>query len=329
MRRIQPCRKGGFFVRASVGRSSLLAAALVAGLAVSIGATAPAIAQDGTRVTAGQQVVLTGRVTVGQDETSGTVVIFDGPATIDGTVRGDVVAFNGRVDISGHVTRNIVAFNGPVTLGSTAEVDGDLVTRERPEIDPGATVRGDLQRVDSVDIGTGVGLLGRFVVWLAMTASLLVLGLLLLLFAPRAADAVALAARERTGAAVGWGIGLFLLLPIAAIVALVTIVGIPLGLGILLALGLIYSVGYVASAHLVGRLIVKPPSSRFGAYLVGWLILRVVALIPVLGGLTWLVAAVFGLGAIALAIRRANEGSRRAPAPPPPPPAPVGGDVGG
>lgn len=322
MRRIRPGRRRGHRLpQRSLRRSPRLAAALLSVIAVSIGAAAPALAQDGARGTGDQQVVLTGRVTVGEGETSGTVVIFDGPATIDGDVRGDVVAFNGPVDISGHVTRDVVAFNGAVTLGSTAEVDGDLITRERPRIDPGATVRGELQRVDSVDIAAGVSFLGRFVVWIAMTVSLLVLGLLLLLLAPRAADVVALAA-QRTGAAIGWGIGLFLLLPIVGIVALATLVGIPLGLGILFALGLIYSAGYLATAHIVGRLIVKPPSSRFGAFLVGWLILRVVALLPVLGGLTWLVAAVFGLGAIAVAVRRANEGSGRVlVAPPPPPPA--------
>ena len=324
MRRIRAGRSEERSLRRSSRGVGRLAAASLAGLAVIIGAAAPTLAQDGTRGAGHQQVVLTGRVTVGEGETSGTVVIFDGPAAIEGTVRGDVVAFNGRVDISGHVTRNVVAFNGPVTLGPTAEVDGDLVTRERPEIDAGATVRGELQRVDSVDIGTGVSFLGRFVVWLAMTVSLLVLGVLLLTVAPRAADGVALAARERTGAAVGWGIGLFLLLPIAAVVALVTLVGIPLGLGILFALGLIYSVGYLASAHLVGRLIVKPPASRFGAFLVGWLILRIVALIPLLGGLTWLLAAAFGLGAIAVAVRRSNRASDHAlVAPPPPPPAPA------
>ena len=324
MRRIRAGRSEERSLRRSSRGVGRLAAASLAGLAVIIGAAAPAFAQDGTRGAGDQQVVLTGRVTVGEGETSGTVVIFDGPATIEGTVHGEVVAFNGRVDISGHVTRNVVAFNGPVTLGQTAEVDGDLVTRERPEIDAGATVRGELQRVDSVDIATGVSFLGRFVVWLAMTASLLVLGVLLLTVASRAADEVALAARQRTGAAVGWGIGLFLLLPVAAVAALVTLVGIPLGLGILFALGLIYSVGYLASAHLVGRLIVKPPASRFGAFLVGWLILRIVALIPVLGGLTWLLAAAFGLGAIAVAVRRANRGSGHAlVAPPPPPPAPA------
>jgi hypothetical protein len=268
------------------------------------------------------QVVVTGRVVVAQRETSGTVVIFDGPAVIAGTVRGDVVVFNGTTDISGIVTRNVVVFNGAVHLGPAAQVGGDLVTRQRPAIDSGATVRGDLRRVSSVDVGTSVSFLGRFLFWLAMTVSSLVLGVLLLLFAPRAAEVAARTARERTGGAIGWGIGLFLLLPLAAVGFLVTLVAIPLGIGLLFALGLIYSIGYLASAFALGRRIIGSPSSRFGAFLVGWLILRVVALVPVLGGLAWLGASVFGLGVLAVASRRANHAPEPAIAvPPPPPPA--------
>ena len=43
--------------------------------------------------------------------------------------------------------------------------------------------------------------------------------------------------------------------------------------------------------------------------LVGWAILRVVALIPILGGLVWFAAVVFGLGALAVAIWRARSAS--------------------
>ena len=165
MPRSRPARNEGASLPPSSRSLPRLTAALVAGLTASIAAATPALAQEGTRGTGDQQVVLTGRVTVSEAESSGTVVIFNGPATIEGTVRGDVIAFNGRVDVSGHVTRNVVAFNGPVTLGSTAEVDGDLVTRDRPQIAPGAMVRGELQRVDSIDIGTrlrrGLPLLSR------------------------------------------------------------------------------------------------------------------------------------------------------------------------
>ena len=46
------------------------------------------------------------------------------------------------------------------------------------------------------------------------------------------------------------------------------------------------------------------------AFLVGWAILRVVALIPILGGLVWFAAVVIGLGALALAIWRARSASQ-------------------
>jgi hypothetical protein len=92
------------------------------------------------------------------------------------------------------------------------------------------------------------------------------------------------------------------------------VVTIPLGLFLLLALALLYTLGYVAGAHVLGRQLVKPPSSRFLAFLIGWMILRGIGLIPVLGGLAWVLASIAGLGAIVLAAR----GSRPAAVPPGP-----------
>jgi hypothetical protein len=74
-------------------------------------------------------------------------------------------------------------------------------------------------------------------------------------------------------------------LSILAVLALVTVVGIPLALALLAALGLIYALGYSASAWILGRSILRVPVARIVAFLVGWAILRVLALIPILGGL--------------------------------------------
>jgi hypothetical protein len=46
------------------------------------------------------------------------------------------------------------------------------------------------------------------------------------------------------------------------------------------------------------------------AFLAGWAILRVAALIPILGGLVWFAAVVVGLGALAVAIWRARGASQ-------------------
>ena len=49
--------------------------------------------------------------------------------------------------------------------------------------------------------------------------------------------------------------------------------------------------------------------NRFAAFLIGWGILRGVALIPVLGALAFLAAVVFGLGALTWTLLQARDGA--------------------
>jgi hypothetical protein len=121
------------------------------------------------------------------------------------------------------------------------------------------------------------------------------------------------AGRTQVGPAIGWGLLVFFGLPILAVGALVTLVGIPLGLGLLAALGLLYALGYGASAWVLGRSLLRPPSAWVVAFLVGWAILRMVALVPILGGLIWFAAVVFGLGALVVAIWRGRSAARAGP----------------
>jgi hypothetical protein len=97
--------------------------------------------------------------------------------------------------------------------------------------------------------------------------------------------------------------------------ALVTIVGIPLGLGVLAALALIYTLGYTATGWIIGRRILGTRTGWVVAFLLGWGILRALALIPAVGGLIWFAAVVFGLGALAVTIWRARSTERATPAP--------------
>jgi hypothetical protein len=288
-------------------RTKLLTFVLVLGATLALGAVsaAPAAAvNDDDELTDRDQIVMNGRLIVAQDETVDAAVLFHGSATIDGTVTKSLVVFDGPTEISGHVQQDVFVFNGPVTVRSGAQIDGDLVTSETPTVEQGATVTGDQQRISTRFDAGAVGVASRFAWWLGYSVSTLLLGLLLLLIAPALDAAIVRAVRERVGPSIGWGALVFFLLPIVAVLLLVIVVALPLGLFMLLALGLIYTVGYVAGAHGVGRLLVKPPTSRFLAFLAGWAILRAIALIPVLGGLAWLVASIVGLGILWVASRR-------------------------
>ena len=94
------------------------------------------------------------------------------------------------------------------------------------------------------------------------------------------------------------------------------------------ALSLIYTVAYTVGAYALGRILVKPPRHRFLAFLAGFAILRVAALIPVLGGLLFVLTAGWGMGAAIVAAYRAGRGRTEGPPalagtmPPPTPPMP-------
>jgi hypothetical protein len=288
----------------------VVGAMIVVGVVALLPGTAAAQEENGTN----DVVVLTGGAEVREGETVDGLVVFDGAATVDGTVNGPVVVFNGPVVISGTVAESVVAFNGLVTVRSGAEIGDDLVTRQRAVVEEGAVVRGEIRS----DVGSlfrePFPFFGYLAAWLAIGVSVLILGLLILLVAPRAGDAVAEAARTAIGPTIGWGLLLVIGLPLFAVLLLITLVGIPFGVGLGLALFLIYAIGYTMGAVVVGRWILKPPRSVVVAFLVGLAILRLLALIPIVAGIVGFAAAVVGLGAAAVAIWRAR---RPAPAPVP------------
>jgi hypothetical protein len=288
---------------------------LVLGLFIFLvlGPVMPAWAQDGQATEA--FVVLSGRADVPEGQQVGDLVVFHGSSTVDGTVNGSVTAFDAPVTISGRVNGDVVVFNGRVELRSGANVTGDVVSQQAPVVASGATIGGTTTRLQTRTNWNGFGWVGRIGWWLAVSVSTLVVGLVLLWLVGRGAARILEVGRTRIGPAIGWGLLVFFGLPILAIIALVTVVGIPLGLGLLAALLLIYALGYCATAWILGRSILRGPTIWVVAFLVGWAILRVVALIPILGGLVWFAAVVFGLGALAVAIWRARSASQAAPAP--------------
>lgn len=281
------------------------ALAVLAALVSVVLPAAPAVAKDDLK----DQVVITGRADVPRGTSAGDVVIFDGPADIGGRVEGDLVALNGPVRISGAVTGDVLAVTDRVVLAPGASVGGDIsYVDKRPVIPAGATVGGDVTKENFGETASDqFGLVSQLVLWLLMTVSGLILGLLLIWLAPRAAEAAYVAFKDATGAVVGWGLGLFFLLPIAAIILLVTVVAIPLGLGVLLVLLPLGALGYVTGAYILGRLLLKQ-ASPLVAFLAGFAILRVLALIPWGGGVLWFMATAVGLGALAVSMWRARRG---------------------
>ncbi|MDP9330819.1 MAG: polymer-forming cytoskeletal protein [Actinomycetota bacterium] len=296
-------------------------AAICVGGAAVLMLGAPALANEDSGDATGPDsafVVLTGRLDVHEGTTVRTAVIFNGPMAIDGTVTESAVAFNGDISVTGSVGQNVVALNGRVFVGPGARVDGDVVSREAPVISPGATVAGSIRQRDfSFDLGR-IGFLGRIAWWVAVSIASLITGLLLVFVWPKAADSLAEHARGNLGPAIGFGALVFFGFPIVAVIAMVTVVGLLFGVELLMASLLVYGIAYAAGTFALGRLLLKPPTKRILAFLLGWGIVRVAALIPVIGGLQFLAFAIWGFGAIVLAARHVGRDAPMNAGPPPP-----------
>ena len=243
-------------------------------------------------------------------QTVGDVVVVDGSVRINGRVTGDVVAISAPVRINGPVEGDVVSIAERVVIGAGGRVNGDLsYVDEKPLITVPGAVGGKTEKLKFDDIFTPWSAIAAWIaLWLAVSVSSLLLGLALLWLAPRSLEAALEVARTSTGPAIGIGLAVFFGLPAVAVLLMITLLGIPLGIAVLLSLLPIYAIGYTASAYALGRAIVKPPTGRFLAFLAGWGILRVIALIPVLGGLAWFAATVFGLGALTIALWRSRRG---------------------
>jgi len=276
-------------------------------------AAVPAVAQEAEHEPR-DQIVLSGVVNVRRGEDAGEIVVLHGSVTVAGVAHGDVVVIDGDITVTGQVSGSVVSVGGPVTIGRDAQIGGDVIARDPVTIAEGALIGGEVREGTAFTFRTPIVLFGPFAAWLAVAVSTLLLGALLLVLAPRGAEAVGLAARRAPWASLGWGIAVSAGLPVLGVLALVSLVGLPLGLGVLLALLLAYSIGFVWSAFAVGRAVWREPRSRWVAFPIGWAALAAVAAIPWVGGFVWFAGAVYGVGAATVATWRARRvGGRHRP----------------
>jgi len=253
------------------------------------------------------RIVIVGPVVVERGEAVQDVVVVDGDVTVrrGGTVRGDLVVIDGDATIRGRVRGDVVTIAGQAILDRQARIGGDLVYADKkPKVARGARVAGDTKTFDGGQFDDELAAIG-IGIWIAFTVSLLLLGLLFILLAPRAADAVARTGKTRWGISIGVGIGAIIVLPILVGLAFVTIFGIPLAIVLLCAFVVLYALGYCSTALVIGRLILK--KARILAFVVGFLILSLLGLIPFAGGIIGLLAAIFGIGVLLVSLFRARS----------------------
>jgi cytoskeletal protein CcmA (bactofilin family) len=283
----------------------------VAGGTITVGG---AIKED--LAAAGGQLTVTSSGTVGEDVIAGT-----GQLTIDGTVTGDVRARTGTYTKGG-------------TVGGTEDVTITARNDQPPAPgEPGAAPTATEQVIDAVRHFLVVVLVGALLIW----------------FAPRAYTAMKTTLRERPVPSAGWGIIAFIGYFVLLIVVLLAMILLAIAFGVLgfsdligldvlggtvaiLGASLAFAIvaGYVADA-LVGvalaSLVIRAESPtrwrELAVLAVGAAVVVILSSLPIVGPWVKLAVILLGLGAVLLWIRGRRSPSVAAPGGlVPPPPAP-------
>jgi uncharacterized RDD family membrane protein YckC len=267
---------------------------------------------------------------VGPDETvPGNAVSVMGPLTVDGTVDGNCVSVLGSTTINGTVHGNAVVVLGKLKLGPHAHLDGNAVAGVGMVVkEPGAYVGGHIvKQGGGMDFSDDSGAYswwehaarkGRplafgphmHAFWILSICTIALYVLLALAF-PGGVTKCGETLTSRPGITLLTGILAIIALPVVFILLLITVVGIPIALVVLpIAIVACITFGKAAVYALIGRAIVKNSHPALAA-LVGAVIMCAFYLVPVMGGVLWIVVDFVGYACAVTALF-----TSRKPAPP-------------
>jgi hypothetical protein len=284
-------------------------------------ALAPAVAlAQGTRGASDREFTLkiNGDYHVAAGDEVGTVIVIRGNATVDGTVDDALVVVDGDAVVHGRVDQGIVVVNGTLTLAAGSTVHDVDTYRSTLVRDAGATVTGRIDERSEFSL-TWVPVVFGFVMWIVGTVAALAGGALFAAIGGAQLRAGARAMTERVGGSILAAAIVFIGVPVAAVLAIVTIVGAGVGVGVLLfALPAAAVLGYLAFAAMLGTVVLRTGGGAMSGHpyrevLLGVVLLQLCALIP-LGGLALVVGAAWGAGGLTLVAWRAARGTRAATA---------------
>lgn len=240
---------------------------------------------------AGDNVILEGRV-------DGSVQIVAKAVTLGGHIAGDVrLLAQDIVVLPGTVIQGNLAYTSSreLFLDHTVQLGGKLTRQE---------ARADARRSARAWVDFAVFKM------MQMVAAFLV-GLPLLLLFPRLVGRSTRLLRYAMPRAMMTGVAALFLLPLAAIVAFVTVVGIPLSLALLALYGiLLYCAKIVVALALAGLLLprqgTQQKSAVIGLMALGLAMLYAASSLPAIGGSLALLVGILGLGALCLALLGAD-----------------------
>ncbi len=300
---------------------------------------------DGNIRAAGNTLTITGNVgknvtwfgdTVNLDSTGkvgGGLTMFGNTGNVDGRLERDVLFFGHNLHVGGMIGGNLRAKGASLVIGSRAQVDGHVKFEghQEPEVSGQAKLAFPVEYKKLQRKAEYKG--GGYYVWQVIwTAAFVLFGLVVFLLLPKFAMET-VRAGQQIGASAGLGVLVMFGVPIAAIIACITVVGLIVGISGLFLWVLMLISAEIVVGTLIGQWLMGEASEIWpliGRMVVGVIIVRLITLIPHVALWVKLAVLLWGVGAISLAIYRRFQpviapNVPSAPMPPLPPNTMMGG----
>ncbi len=249
------------------------------------------------------------------------VLLFGNTIQEFGIVDGQFLGSAGQILINGTINNDVKIWNAQkLSVGPTAVINGSLAYGSTgyadisPQARVGSVIRDEIAappvKKEAENKFSWWGILGR------MAVGFLIWGAAYLLF-PQMLPGMGRLLKDSPGQTLGWGFLMLMIIPVAALMLIITLIGIPLGLVLIIVYIFVVFTSKISVGDAMGRHLAE----RFGwekrvpfilTFAVTYLILLILARIPVLGFLANLIISSLALGMVALSFtkwRRSQNGN--------------------
>lgn len=243
----------------------------------------------------------------------GNLYVAGGNVELRGLVEGNAAAYASQILFSGRVNGDADLRAGQIIVRRDAVIEGNLTYASDSELAlEEGVVRGEVSRLPREDFAAGYArdeggegaIDAGFIVWQFL--SLLALALILSRFFGKQMRALSSpATREEIWNRLAWGIISLILNPIVIFITFITIIGVPIALMILFIYVIFIIIAMVIAPMLLGkwansRLKLYPweEYSLIKDFILGYVVMQVISLIPFLGSLFVFFLFLFAFGRV-------------------------------
>ncbi len=254
---------------------------------------------EGSFRCAGGTINIEGGITRDLVAVTGELIVADGAQ-----IGGDILLGGDTASINGTVLGDIDAAINRLTLGSSAKIQGHLTYTSQNEFDkdPGAQISGAVKRHTPPRSNPFIG-------WIISFVMMLVTGIVVILLLPGKMTGIVDSIKSRPWPSLGWGALVLFCTPVAIMVLLITIIGAPLAVILAVLYGIALYLAQIPMSIFLGHLAIgrsreiKSRGLIIAAYAIGLAVLSLLELIPFIGWLFWLAAALLGLGGLFVLVK--------------------------